>query len=116
MWVARDKNGCLHLFSVMPKRHSSCGLEYWKVDVPYSTITLDDKEYPELTWLTWEDEPVEVNLTLVKPFHFKLTEEAKQVVEKNTSYSTDEIRNMRIFKNPQVARIYNQFAYKDKQD
>lgn len=57
MWIARDKSGCLHLFSEMPKRHSSCGLEYWKVDTPYSTIALDDDAFSNVKW---DDEPMKV--------------------------------------------------------
>lgn len=110
MWVARDKNNVLKLFVCKPTRIDN----EWYFDGGF--LKLFGYIADKFDSLRWEDEPVEVNLTLVEPFHFKLTEEAKQVVEKNTGYSTDEIKNMRIFKNPQVARIYNQFAYKDKQD
>ena len=60
MWVARDKDGELTLYSNKPRRcefigwnHESwdSGNDYW--------IELDSKLFPDLTW---DDEPIEVEL------------------------------------------------------
>lgn len=58
MWVARDKSGCLHLFSDKPERQKIGNLEYWRLNLAYSILSMDDKLFPELTW---EDEPIEVD-------------------------------------------------------
>lgn len=63
MWVARDKSGCLHLFSNKPVRHLIGDFEYWRREEPYSTISLPNSLYPELKW---EDEPIEVELVSKK--------------------------------------------------
>ena len=53
-WVARDKNNDLQYFSVKPVRS---GVKWW------------DRDYPSMEvngslfgWLSWEDEPIEVEL------------------------------------------------------
>lgn len=62
-WIARDEkayNGYdLHLFiKQKPKRRGT--MPYWIGKIGYS-ITLDDSLYPNLTW---QDEPIEVELTI----------------------------------------------------
>lgn len=68
MWIARDKNGELTLFSNKPNRYTSIGKEpineYWDV-VPVNKFTsamiLNSNMFPNLTW---EDEPIEVELVI----------------------------------------------------
>lgn len=65
MWVARDKNGELWLYTKeKPKRFEECG----RWDIPDCVITysatLSKELYPELTW---ENEPLEVNIIQTNP-------------------------------------------------
>ena len=62
-WVARDKNGSLNLHAFPPKR---VYLGIWccnPLDLNQDNIRLDDKILPEITW---ESEPVEVELLIRK--------------------------------------------------
>lgn len=78
MWVARDKYGDLHLFENKPDRCNKIGGQYsgdktidispcsWSIKNPYDGfyltggfIEIDSKLFPELTW---EDEPLEVEI------------------------------------------------------
>ena len=60
MWVARDSDGELALFEKKPHR---CNHPRWEVESWYSLsgnfIDLDPKLFP---YLTWNDEPIEVEL------------------------------------------------------
>ena len=63
MWVARDKDGTLRLFiKVKPCRNCDCAENEHRwitdEDMTYECI-LEQYMFPELTW---EDDPVEVNL------------------------------------------------------
>lgn len=64
MWIARDKDGDLTLFSSKPHRCTDVGWnnESWDVssmDDFTDVMILDPNMFPDLTW---EDEPIEVEL------------------------------------------------------
>lgn len=59
-WLARDEDGCLHIFEVEPRR-SINGHQWWDRD--YNSTTLDKREFPKLRW---EDEPVYVKIIIIK--------------------------------------------------
>lgn len=64
MWIARDKDGQLTLFSNKPHRCKEVGWnnESWDVvsmDEFTDTMILNSNMFPDLTW---EDEPIEVEL------------------------------------------------------
>lgn len=59
MWAARDKDGSLCLFEYEPNRHSA--MRYWESENNY--VNIDNELLPELRW---EDEPVIVEISLVK--------------------------------------------------
>ena len=66
MWIARDKDGELTLFSNKPHRCTSIGKdnEYWDivlVNKYTSAMILNSNMFPNLTW---EDEPIEVELII----------------------------------------------------
>ena len=66
MWIARDKDGELTLFSNKPHRCTDAGWnnESWDVvsmDEFTDTMILDSNMFPDLTW---EDEPIEVELVI----------------------------------------------------
>ena len=63
MFVARDKKGILFLFKIKPVRMG----DTWSWD-EYSYV-LDSDMFPDLTW---EDEPLEVNLVAVPPQNVNL--------------------------------------------
>ena len=68
MWIARDKDGQLTLFTNKPHRCTDVGWdnESWDVvsmDEFTDTMILNPNLFPNLTW---EDEPIEVELTLKK--------------------------------------------------
>ena len=57
MWIARDKDGELTLFSNKPHRYT----EVWWNDEFNDTMILNQNMFPNLTW---EDEPIEVELVI----------------------------------------------------
>ena len=59
-WVARDKDGNLHVFEVKPKR-SIDNCEWWDRD--YKCSAIDKNAFRDLKW---EDEPVCVKLIIIK--------------------------------------------------
>ena len=59
-WVARDKDGSLHIFEVKPRR-SADGHQWWDRD--YQSTALKSSDFPDLKW---EDEPVCVKLAIIK--------------------------------------------------
>lgn len=76
MWIAKDKNGEVHLFYNKPYRDTVYGGNFWTIDVPeeikectkgwdhYDAIIgywmkVDADKYPNLKW---EDEPIEVGI------------------------------------------------------
>lgn len=68
MWIARDKDRQLTLFTNKPYRCTDVGLdnESWGVvlmDEFTDTMILNPNLFPNLTW---EDEPIEVELALKK--------------------------------------------------
>lgn len=60
-WVARDECGLL-FYRKKPYRYDGIFYSHW-TDESSSEIPLDDNLFPELTW---EDEPVEVELIIRK--------------------------------------------------
>lgn len=59
MWVARDKNGELHLFAKsLPYRYDNC---YWEDEMDFETnkVRINKSLFSELTW---DDEPIKVEL------------------------------------------------------
>lgn len=66
MWVARDKDGQLTLFSEKPNRCTEAGWnnESWdivSIDEFTDTMILNSNMFSDLTW---DDEPVEVELVV----------------------------------------------------
>ena len=60
-WVAaRDQDETLHVFQVEPRKIGDEG-RWWDRD--YMSIEISKDAFPELTW---EDEPIEVELTIKK--------------------------------------------------
>ena len=57
-WVARDSNGSLTLCKVRPSRYEN---DCWVDAEEY--FPLDSQIFP---YLKWEDEPIEVELTIKK--------------------------------------------------
>ena len=57
-WVARDMNNDIHYFSVEPAR---LRVKWWDRD--YSSMDVDRSLFD---WLSWEDEPIEVELFIHK--------------------------------------------------
>ena len=56
-WVARDKNGMLHLFDVEPKR---IGDYWWNRDYNSEPIC-NEEAFPDITW---ESDPIEVEILI----------------------------------------------------
>lgn len=56
-WVARDRNGMLHLFDVEPKR---IGDYWWNRDYNSESIC-NEKAFPDITW---ESDPIEVEILI----------------------------------------------------
>lgn len=56
MYVARDRNGSLWLYSEKPHREEES--ELWYSD-KLNIMALNSEEFPQLKW---EDEPIEVKL------------------------------------------------------
>lgn len=71
MWIARNKEGLLRAFFKKPIRFENVwnSVEWYDVNsrtsVEKNVITLDDSLFPKLTW---EDEPLEVELTAMSQF------------------------------------------------
>lgn len=61
-WVARDKNGEINYFQEYPRRITEDRRNYWW-DRDYISMCIDENSFPELTW---EDEPIEVELLIRK--------------------------------------------------
>ena len=57
-YVARDKNGLLHVFEMEPRRLE----DYWW-DLGYKSELIAHDAFPDLKW---EDEPIYVRLLIVK--------------------------------------------------
>ena len=63
MWVARDENGRLYLWTVKPIRHKDC----WWLPEQYGThissyyVKIDSSLFPEVTWET-DPRKIELNL------------------------------------------------------
>lgn len=62
MYVARDKDNSLSLYSVKPVRNTV--EDYWKTNQPLSIIKIDETHFPNLTW---EMESQEIEIQLLEP-------------------------------------------------
>jgi hypothetical protein len=62
MYIARDKNNDLYLFKELPNRGNECWWAPSGVDGTY--LRLDKSLYPEITW---DSEPLKVEISTVKP-------------------------------------------------
>ena len=70
MWIARNKDGFLHAFIVKPRRITGLYSNYWVTSpdepiwyrIPYEFINLMDDRIKNMTW---EDDPIEVELRLI---------------------------------------------------
>ena len=63
MWIARDEDNTLVLWTEKPIRYIETGL--WNVPKFGKRIELDNKLFSELKW---EDEPVEVEIVVKKDY------------------------------------------------
>lgn len=62
MWVTRDKNGLLTLWvNEYPKRKHGIWIVLEEDNYEYWGVPIDKNLFPNLTW---EDEPIEVELTI----------------------------------------------------
>lgn len=59
MFIARDKNNELFLFSELPRRGNECWWDKSGVDGTY--LKLNSSLFPEVTW---ETEPLSVSITV----------------------------------------------------
>lgn len=59
MWVAREENGLLRLYTKKPYRYDG-GI--WRIPNDGDCITISDEEYPQYKSIKWEDEPIEIEL------------------------------------------------------
>lgn len=60
MFVARDRDFSLSLYSIKPTRNEEEG--YWVTNSPLSIINIDKDLFPDLTW---EMEPKEVEINFI---------------------------------------------------
>lgn len=112
MWVARDKYGSLHLFKEKPDRCDKVGGNFpgdkitsitpcvWRIKNPYGSfydtwgfIEVDSSLFPNLKW---EDEPIEVFLSVFNPDDTKycielFTKDEEVQTEKTRTNETDEV-------------------------
>lgn len=102
MWIVRDSDNILKLFHKKPTRVNG---EKFDKDYISDSFWLEEEfgcqeiyvdYFPDLKW---EDDPIEVEFKIITPFKFKLSDETKNIIEKNTGRSISEIRNTNIFKN-----------------
>lgn len=97
MWIARDKDGQLVLFTHKPTRGQyewNETMHFWM----YLSACNDNGEYTDFVYgfknLTWEDEPIEVRLeTEEKPMKFRLSEEAIKMIEKDTGKLINQLKS-----------------------
>lgn len=57
MWIARDKDGTLCIYKGKPSRYEG----FFDNGTNYSTIYLESKLFPEITW---ENSPQEIELKI----------------------------------------------------
>lgn len=81
LWVARDRDGFLYLFNEKPERLHTCG--GWRSEWFYSI------RYDLFPDLTWEDEPIEVE---IRPVITDLNIKAKEYA--NNVTDNEEIREL----------------------
>lgn len=89
MWITREENGLLRLYTKKPYRYIG-GI--WRIPNDGDCVNISDEEYPQCKSITWEDDPIWVDLVLSKPFNFKLSEEIKEKLEKDFGDSIENIK------------------------
>ena len=67
MWVARDKDGTLNLFTHKPKRSSYIHDSYWEIPDNINGFA-NEMELPSSKFknLKWKNEPLKVELKIVE--------------------------------------------------
>ena len=129
MWVAKDKDGEVHLFYNKPHRDNVFGSNSWTIDVPeeikeytkgwehYDAIIgywmkVNSEDYPNLKW---EDEPIEVMVESLEELR-KGQIELKNVYHELIDYKTKQIESLtRVFRGvalEEVADILNDLEEK----
>lgn len=84
MWVAREENGLLRLYTKKPYRYNG-GI--WRIPNDGDCITISDEEYPICESITWEDEPQEVCICLNnEKYHTIKLEELNRLYEIDWKY------------------------------
>lgn len=103
LWLARWKNGTLHLYAVKPTKNEVYG-EFWLLEVNpiKNSMRLNSELYPEVTY---ENSPVEVSLQKAPSLNEALKElkaiaqEALQNIEKaSTDYADSKLPQFPYFK------------------
>jgi hypothetical protein len=61
MWIARDKNGELVMFTEKPIRQECGGIGRWDTFSPDGAVVIGKELFPDVTWDT---EPKEIKMTL----------------------------------------------------
>ena len=66
-WVARNgADGKLHIFKQKPQR-ALFGSKFWYIYSAFGNfMNIDDVEFPEFKDLKWEDEPIAVEIKILK--------------------------------------------------
>lgn len=101
MWVARDKDERLVLFTHKPIR---CKNDWKPSDYFWMYLSSYDEDercidfVSDFKTLSWGDEPIEVELTLkALPIKFRLSEETKKIIEKDTGKTIEEIKKCPLY-------------------
>ena len=93
MWIARDKEGNLLFWDCDEKPVRVCA-STWACNNHRGVGYLDSSLFPELKW---EDEPIEVDITIKdKSIKFRLSDETKKLIEKDTGKTIEELQNQRL--------------------
>ena len=71
MWIAIDKDGSLHIFDRKPWRETYAYLRepasFWS-NGTQSTLVKDESIKKRFDYLTWEDEPIEIDIIIKNNF------------------------------------------------
>lgn len=90
MWVAREENGLLRLYTKLPYRYS---LGVWRIPDDGDCATISDEDYPQFKNLKWEDEPIEVNIIPTK----ELKNLYQELFESQTENIKPQLRSKKFF-------------------
>ena len=67
MWIARNKDGDIRIFSHKPKRNNTN--ISWTIKNADCGYVVDDVTKESLKDLTWEDEPIEVKVAIPMEYY-----------------------------------------------